>query len=84
MGGTIEQIPDVYRAASPITYVDQVTAPMFITSGENDPRCPVRQVDTYVQRLQDRGHDVHYERLAPPAVAHRGASPNRGCHSRWS
>jgi dipeptidyl aminopeptidase/acylaminoacyl peptidase len=64
MGGTIEQIPDVYRAASPITYVDQVTAPLFITSGENDPRCPVRQVDTYVQRLRDRGHDVQYERLA--------------------
>lgn len=64
MGGTIEQVPDVYRAASPITYVDQVTAPLFITSGENDPRCPVRQVDTYVQRLTDRGHDVQYERLA--------------------
>ncbi len=63
MGGTIEEIPDVYRAASPITYVDQVTAPLFITSGENDPRCPVRQVDTYVQRLRDRVHDVQYERL---------------------
>ena len=63
MGGTVEEIPDVYRAASPITYVDQVTAPLFITSGENDPRCPVRQVDTYVQRLRDRGHDVQYERL---------------------
>jgi dipeptidyl aminopeptidase/acylaminoacyl peptidase len=64
MGGTIEEIPDVYRAASPITYVDQVTAPLLITSGENDPRCPVRQVDTYVQRLTARGHDVQYERLA--------------------
>lgn len=64
MGGTIEQIPDVYRAASPITYVDQVTAPLLITSGENDPRCPVRQVDTYVQRLTARDHDVQYERLA--------------------
>jgi dipeptidyl aminopeptidase/acylaminoacyl peptidase len=64
MGGTIEQIPDVYRAASPITYVDQVTAPLLITSGENDPRCPVRQVDTYVQRLTARGHDIQYERLA--------------------
>ena len=64
MGGTIEEVPDVYRAASPITYVDQVTAPLLITSGENDPRCPVRQVDTYVQRLTDRGHDVQYERLA--------------------
>lgn len=64
MGGTIEEIPDVYRAASPITYVDAVTAPLFISAGENDPRCPVRQVDTYVERLRARGHDVEYDRVA--------------------
>ena len=64
MGGTIEEIPDVYRAASPITYADAVTAPLLVTAGENDPRCPVRQVDTYVERLRARGHDVHYERVA--------------------
>ena len=63
MGGTIEEIPDLYRAASPITYVDAVTAPLFVTAGENDPRCPVRQVDTYVERLRARGHDVQYERV---------------------
>ena len=64
MGGTIEEIPEVYRAASPITYVDDVTAPLLITAGENDPRCPVRQVDTYVERLRARGHDVRYDRMA--------------------
>ena len=64
MGGTIEEIPDVYRAASPITYVGEVTAPLLITAGENDPRCPVRQVDTYVAALTARGHDVLYERIA--------------------
>jgi dipeptidyl aminopeptidase/acylaminoacyl peptidase len=63
MGGTIEEVPDLYRAASPITYVDAVTAPLFVTAGENDPRCPVRQVDTYVERLRARGHDVQYERV---------------------
>jgi dipeptidyl aminopeptidase/acylaminoacyl peptidase len=63
MGGRIEDIPDFYRAASPITYVDAVTAPLFVTAGENDPRCPVRQVDTYVERLRARGHDVQYERV---------------------
>jgi len=64
MGGSIEEIPDVYRASSPITYVDSVTAPLYITAGENDPRCPVRQVDTYVERLRARGHDVRYDRTA--------------------
>lgn len=64
MGGTLEEIPEVYRAASPITYVDAVRAPVFVTAGENDPRCPVRQVDTYVERLRARGHPVEYTRLA--------------------
>ena len=64
MGGTIEEIPEVYRAASPITYADDVQAPLFVTAGENDPRCPVRQVDTYVDKLRARGHDVRYDRLA--------------------
>jgi len=63
MGGTIDEVPEVYRAASPITYVDAVTAPLLVTAGENDPRCPVRQVDTYVARLRSRGHDVQYDRM---------------------
>jgi dipeptidyl aminopeptidase/acylaminoacyl peptidase len=61
-GGTIEEVPELYRAASPITYVDNVVAPVLITAGENDPRCPVRQVDTYVEALKARGHDVEYRR----------------------
>lgn len=62
-GVSITEDPDVYRASSPITYVDDVVAPVFITAGEHDPRCPVRQVDTYVAALRRRGHDVRYDRL---------------------
>jgi dipeptidyl aminopeptidase/acylaminoacyl peptidase len=62
MGGTIAEIPDAYRAASPITYVDEVKAPLFVSAGANDPRCPPRQTDGYVERLRSRGHDVTYER----------------------
>jgi dipeptidyl aminopeptidase/acylaminoacyl peptidase len=64
MGGSFDEIPELYLAASPITYADAVTVPLFISAGENDPRCPVRQVDTYVEKLRARGHDVEYERLA--------------------
>lgn len=62
MGGTIQELPDDYRVASPMTYVDNVRAPVFITAGANDPRCPPRQTDGYVERLRERGHDVAYER----------------------
>ncbi|HVQ17820.1 MAG TPA: prolyl oligopeptidase family serine peptidase, partial [Actinomycetes bacterium] len=62
MGGTIQEIPEAYRVASPLTYVDAVTAPLFVTVGLNDPRCPPRQTDGYVDRLRARHHDVTYER----------------------
>jgi dipeptidyl aminopeptidase/acylaminoacyl peptidase len=64
MGGTIEEIPEAYRASSPITYADAVRAPLLVSAGENDPRCPVRQVDSYVERLRARDHPVEYVRLA--------------------
>ncbi|HEV8338087.1 MAG TPA: prolyl oligopeptidase family serine peptidase [bacterium] len=60
-GGTPEEIPEVYRARSPITYVDRVRVPVFILAGENDPRCPIRQIDNYLERLRELGtlHEVY-------------------------
>ena len=57
-GGTLDELPDEYRAASPLTYVDAVRSPVLITAGANDPRCPPRATDTYVERLRARDHDV--------------------------
>jgi dienelactone hydrolase len=54
-GGTPDEVPEKYRRASPISYVDEVRAPVLITIGENDPRCPARQVDNYLARLAERG-----------------------------
>ena len=62
-GASIAERPEWYRAASPITYADDVVAPLFITAGENDPRCPVRQIDLYVEAIRGRGGDVQYDRL---------------------
>jgi dipeptidyl aminopeptidase/acylaminoacyl peptidase len=53
-GGSPEQLPDRYRAASPLTYVADVRAPLLVLAGENDPRCPIRQVDNYLDALADR------------------------------
>nr|WP_296074675.1 prolyl oligopeptidase family serine peptidase [uncultured Actinoplanes sp.] len=61
MGGSPEEVPERYRASSPLTYVDSVAAPVLIIAGENDPRCPIRQIVNYVARLRDLGlpHDVY-------------------------
>ncbi|MFN2545391.1 MAG: prolyl oligopeptidase family serine peptidase [Actinomycetota bacterium] len=60
-GGSPEELPDLYRERSPITYVEQVKAPVMILAGENDPRCPIRQIDNYIARLRELGaeHEVY-------------------------
>ncbi|WP_179756445.1 prolyl oligopeptidase family serine peptidase [Kineococcus aurantiacus] len=60
-GGSPEQVPDKYADSSPITYVDAVTAPVLVLAGRNDPRCPIRQIDNYLERLAARGavHEVY-------------------------
>ncbi|MBY8877502.1 prolyl oligopeptidase family serine peptidase [Streptomyces sp. PLK6-54] len=60
-GGSPEEVPERYEASSPITYVDKVAAPVYISAGMNDPRCPIRQIDTYVERLRDldKPHEVY-------------------------
>ena len=59
-GGSPSERPDVYRDASPLTYVDRVRAPVLVLAGENDPRCPIRQVDNYLEALAARP-DARYE-----------------------
>ena len=54
-GGSPEDVPLAYADSSPLTYVDQVTAPVLILAGENDPRCPIRQIDTYLDALAAHG-----------------------------
>ncbi|RKT52087.1 S9 family peptidase [Saccharothrix australiensis] len=54
-GGSPEEVPDRYRECSPLTYVDAVRAPVLVLAGENDPRCPIRQIDNYLERLAARG-----------------------------
>jgi len=54
-GGSPDQLPDLYRECSPLTYVDEVRAPVLVLAGENDPRCPIRQIDNYLDRLASRG-----------------------------
>lgn len=60
-GGSPEEVPERYEASSPLTYVDAVRAPVYISAGVNDPRCPIRQIDNYVDRLAARGavHEVY-------------------------
>jgi dienelactone hydrolase len=60
-GGSPEEVPQKYADSSPITYVEHVAAPVLVLAGENDPRCPIRQIENYVARLEELGlpHEVY-------------------------
>jgi dipeptidyl aminopeptidase/acylaminoacyl peptidase len=58
MGGTPQDVPELYRASSPITYVEQVDAPVFIVQGRNDARCPAEQIVVYEERMRALGKGI--------------------------
>ena len=59
-GATPQEDPQRYIDRSPITFIDNVSARVMILAGENDPRCPIRQIDKYIARLEElnRPHEV--------------------------
>ncbi|MYS79470.1 S9 family peptidase [Embleya scabrispora] len=61
LGGTPEEVPERWAASSPLTYVEKVRVPVYISAGENDPRCPIKQIENYVARLAELGkpHEVY-------------------------
>ena len=56
LGASPHDLPDLMRDRNPINFADDVRAPVLITIGENDSRCPYRQAMNYVERLAARGH----------------------------
>ena len=58
LGGTPEEAAEQYRASSPVTYAEQVQAPVLIIQGRNDSRTPARPVEQYVARLEEMNHPV--------------------------
>jgi dipeptidyl aminopeptidase/acylaminoacyl peptidase len=62
-GGSPAEVPERYRRSSPITYVEQVKAPVLVLAGENDPRCPIRQIENYLGRLGELGRPYEVYRF---------------------
>jgi dipeptidyl aminopeptidase/acylaminoacyl peptidase len=57
-GGVVHDIPEFIAERSPITYGDDVKAPVFVLVGEHDTRCVPSQVYRYVRALKKAGGDV--------------------------
>lgn len=53
--GSLEHDRDLLIAASPITYLDQLRAPLFVIHGANDPRVPLSEAQQIAAALAERG-----------------------------
>jgi len=57
-GGTPEQQPARYAASSPISYAEQVRAPVLIIQGRNDTRTPARPIEMYEAKMKRLGKTI--------------------------
>ena len=62
-GGGVEDLPDLYAERSPLTYIENVRAPVLILAGDNDSRCPIRQILNYCDRLTELGREFELYRF---------------------
>lgn len=53
--GSLERDRRFLEAASPITYLDHIAAPLFVIHGANDPRVPLSESEQIKQALDDKG-----------------------------
>lgn len=60
-GGTPDEVPDAYTAASVTPLVGQIQAPLLVIQGRNDPRNPAGQMQAFVDLLQAQGKTVQLE-----------------------
>jgi acetyl esterase/lipase len=64
LGGTVEEVPDRYRDASPLTWIDRRTAPFLVIHGDRDDVVPIEQSRRLVAALRAAAVSVEYVELA--------------------
>lgn len=71
--GSLEHDRDLLTAASPITYLGQLRAPLFVIHGANDPRVPLSEAQQIAAALADRGirHELRVYDDEGHGLAHR-------------
>jgi acetyl esterase/lipase len=82
LGGTVQEVPERYRDASPLTWIDRRTVPFLVIHGDQDDVVPIEQslrlvsalraagVEEEYMELADAGHDdLTWDRVGPATIA---------------
>ena len=72
LGGRPDEIPDVYRARSPLTFAMRCRTPTLLILGQADDRCPIAEAEQFYRALHDAGCVT--ELLSIPRMTHMGDS----------
>jgi len=59
--GDPEKNKALFKERSPIFFVDQVKAPLFLLAGGNDPRCPEEESRQVIDAIKKRGGVVEFK-----------------------
>lgn len=75
LGGTSLEVPERYRNASPLTWIDRRTAPFLVVHGDQDDVVPISQSRRLVAAL--RAAEVEVQYLELPDASHDGLTWSR-------
>ncbi len=64
LGGTCQAVPERYRDASPLSWIDGETVPFLVVHGEQDDVVPLAQSQRLVAALRSAGVETQFVQLA--------------------
>jgi dipeptidyl aminopeptidase/acylaminoacyl peptidase len=76
-----EEIYQVYRHHSPLTHVQNITAPLLLLHAEDDYRCPIDQSEQMLVALRMRKQTV--ELIRSPGATHTGVAQPHQRLMQW-
>ncbi|KAG6811063.1 hypothetical protein H0H92_009152 [Tricholoma furcatifolium] len=61
MGGTVADIPEVYKDRSPLHHADRIVTPLLILQGEIDRVVPKEQAELIYESVKSKGGVIEYK-----------------------
>ncbi|KAJ7327610.1 alpha/beta-hydrolase [Mycena albidolilacea] len=82
LGGSPEEVPEVYRARSPLFHAEKIKTPVLLAHGSQDVVIPVSQTDAIVAEIKKNGGQVEYLRFENEGHGFRRAASIRAVQER--
>ncbi|KAJ6552821.1 alpha/beta-hydrolase [Mycena capillaripes] len=82
LGGSPEEVPDIYRARSPLFHAQKIKTPVLLAHGVQDVVIPISQTDSIVAEIKKHSGQVDYLRFEDEGHGFRRAASIRMVQER--